>query len=92
MEEIINVEDNDENSPPSTKRTPNKSGSKRRREEPDPIEEAIIDALKKEPNEEDSAGLYGKKVAQFLRQFGQKKQLQITMAIDQIMLENMPDN
>jgi hypothetical protein len=48
--------------------------------------------LIKETQKEDDADLYGKTVANFLRKFGPRKQLQIRMEIDQLMMENLPED
>jgi hypothetical protein len=48
--------------------------------------------LIKGKQKEDDADLVGKKVANFLRNFGPRKQLEISMEFDRIMMANMPED
>lgn len=58
-------------------------------EKVDPVDNALINALKEK---EDSAGQFGKIVADFLRKFGPKKQLSLQLEFNQLMLKHLPDD
>ena len=55
------------------------------------VDEALLEALKEKPAEDDECARFGKDVATFLRQFPIRKQIELKIKFQQLMLENMPE-
>lgn len=72
------------------------SGNKRKRRRP-PLDarkeedKELLEILKREEKEDDSAGRFGKDVAEFLRTLSKKKELKFKMKIQHLMIEYMEE-